>query len=74
MVFHVRLATRFQTGNIQISLWIIVKMSTQCLQGKLCKAGQDCFGAPGTGCDFPQNWGFELKNDFFLNKTSTAKD
>ena len=25
---------------------------------KFCKAEQDCFGAPGTGWDFSQNWGF----------------
>ena len=27
---------------------------------KICKAEQDCFGAPGTGWDFSQNRGFEL--------------
>jgi hypothetical protein len=58
----------------QLTSYKLVLCVQQDLQEKFCKAEQDCFGAPGTGCDFPQNWGFELKNEFFLNKTSTAKD
>ena len=57
-------------------LWQSYICIGQGLQEKFCKAEQDCFGAPGTGWDFSENWGFELKihkkweNQ---NKTSMAK-
>ena len=35
------------------------RIGTQGLQDKFYKVEQDCFGAPGTGWDFSQNWGFE---------------
>ena len=34
---------------------------SQGLQEKFCKVDQDCFGAPWTGWDLSQYWGFELK-------------
>ena len=57
-------------------LWQSYTCIGQGLQEKFCKAEQDCFGAPGTGWDFSENWRFELKihkKSKNQNKTSMAK-
>jgi hypothetical protein len=41
-------------------------MSGRATKEKICKAEQDCFGAPGTGWNFSQNWGFEVQKNHWL--------
>ena len=40
---------------------MVLSAQQRALQEKFCKAEQDCFGPPGTGCNFSQNWGFQVK-------------
>ena len=59
-LYWVKLRQKYNLINQYNIIKFVITNYSDSLQEKFCKAEQDCFGAPGIGWDFSQNWGFKV--------------